>query len=126
MFIANQHYAISWGSAPESEPEVEALVWLITEEAINTVYVYHNRWWTVMGTFSPESDALTARYADYSGYNVFDEDDRLLWWDAKKTGHFTQRGIEQQKNIIEIELWTRRNAEWPRNQAAMIDALSVL
>jgi len=123
MFLSTENISISWGSWPWSEPETRVLLELIEKEKIDTVYVYHNRRWTVMSSFTPSSDERARRYVEHSVYRLFDKKERDKWWDEKHTGHFTLWWQENDVDVIEIEMTTRWLSEWRKNKNALLDSL---
>ena len=125
MFIANKEYHVSWWHNPASEPEISCLLHFLHQENIKTVYVYHNRWATVMSDFSVYTNYLTQEYATKSWYKIFSEDERNRWWDNKKTWHFTIWGQENNVSVVEIELESRWQSERRRNKPALWNSLSL-
>lgn len=123
LFVAWKYSDISWWESAWSEPEIKALLELISKEDIKTIYTFHNCWWTV---FSLNADKKVLEYSKKSNYKIFTKQS----WETElipeqKTWHSMEWGPENNIEIIEIELKTRYWSEWKQNKSALINSLSI-
>jgi hypothetical protein len=123
LFVAWKYSDISGWEKPWSELEIQVLLKFLEKEQIKTMYVYHNCWGTVMGTFTKSSDKKVRTYSKSSWYKIFTKEDWNNLKDEQKTWHWTMWGIENNIDFIEVELKTRWWSEWNKNRKALINSI---
>lgn len=125
LFAAGLYKEISWWTSPWSEWEIKALLNFIETEKVQTIYTFHNCWWTVFWRWTTSVNKKVKSYSKNSNYRVFadSEWDGLKPW--QKTWQMMMWAEEKNIDVIEIEMKTRWWSEWELNKKALIKSLRI-
>jgi len=125
LFAAWKYEEISWWEEAWWEPEVKALLELLIEENISTIYTFHNCWGTVFGRGTNSVQAKVKSYSKHSWYRIFADWEWDWLKDGQKTGQMMTWAQEKNIDTIEVECKTRWWSEWKQNKSALIESLKL-
>lgn len=109
------------GECGNSEPETKALINLLAQENIKTLFVFHNAGKDVMSNDMPIAEKLARIYSQKTGFKLVSTSE---WQELNQTGTLREWCQINNINYIEIEGSTRWGSDWNVQKQAIIEVLT--